>query len=184
MKSSLAFLMLAVLAFTATSISATPAQSAATGSDTYLWHGELVALDQTAKTITVKSMAVGSALDELGHFKAGDRVLLSWSGIDKYANAVNHAARYDATKKFDERFAFPAEFVSFDAAQRYVTFKAPIPAESISKIQSLRVGQWVTATSPHGESSAMHPIVAIRGYNDTASNSEVRFDESLRTAND
>jgi hypothetical protein len=176
--------MFAVLAFTATPMFATSVQSAASGSDTYLWHGELVALDKTAKTLTVKSMAVGSALEELGRFKAGDRVLLSWSGIDKYANAVNHAVRYDATKKFDERFAFPAEFVSFDAVQRYVTFKAPIPAESISKIESLKAGQWVTATSPHGESSATRPIVAIRGYNDTASNSEWTFDESPATAND
>src|SRR4249919_917586 len=99
MKSLLSFLMLAVLPFTASWMSATPVQSAATGNNTYLWHGELVALDQMAKTIAVKSMAVGSALEELGHFKAGDKVLLSWSGIDKYADAVNHAARYDATKK-------------------------------------------------------------------------------------
>jgi len=184
MKSSLAFLMLVVLAFTAAPMFATAVQSAGTHSDTYLWHGELVAFDPAGKTITVKSMAVGSALEELGNFKAGDRVLLSWSGIDKYANAVNRAVRYDATKKFDERFAFPAEFVSFDAAQRYVTFKAPIPAESISKVESLKAGQWVTATSPHGESSATRPIVAIRGYNDTAGNSERTLDESPATAND
>src|SRR5436190_17966322 len=85
----------------------------ATASETYSWHGELVAVDSTAKTITVRSMVVGSAVEELGRFKAGDRVMLGWTGFDKYANAVNHAVRYDATKKSDERFAFPAEFVSF-----------------------------------------------------------------------
>jgi hypothetical protein len=159
--------MLFVLLLTAGRMAATPVQSAPTGNETYVWNGELVALDQTAKIITVKSMVVGSALDELGHFKGGDRVMLSWSGIDKYANAVNHVARYDATKKSGERFAFPAEFVSFDAAQKYVTFKAPIPAESISKLLSLKPGQWVTATSPHGKGSEAQPIVAIRGYNDT-----------------
>ena len=171
MKNSLAFVTLCVLVFTAGRMAATPVQSTPTGSETYFWHGELVALDQTAKTITVKSMVVGSASDELGHFKAGDRVMLSWSGFDKYANAVNHVARYDATKKSDERFAFPAEFVSFDAAQKYMTFKAPIPAESISKLQTLKSGQWVTATSPHGKSSETQPIVAIHGYNDPAGNS-------------
>ena len=171
MKNSLAFVTLCVLVFTAGRMAATPVQSTPTGSETYFWHGELVALDQTAKTITVKTMVVGSALDELGHFKAGDRVMLSWSGFDKYANAVNRVARYEATKKSDERFAFPAEFVSFDAAQKYVTFKAPIPAESISKLQSLKPGQWVTATSPHGKGSEAQPIVAIRGYNDTTTNS-------------
>jgi hypothetical protein len=168
MKNSLAFVMLFVLPLTAGWMGASPLQSPPTASETYVWNGELVALDQTAKIITVKSMVVGSALEELGHFKPGDRVMLGWSGFDKYANAVNHVVRYDATKKLDERFAFPAEFVSFDATQKYVSFKAAIPAESISKIQSLKPGQWLTATSPHGKASEAQPIVAIRGYNDTA----------------
>jgi len=150
----------------------TPFQSArpSNSNQTYQWSGELVALDLAAKTITVKLMVAGSALDESRRFKAGDRVMLGWSGFDKYANAINRVVRYDATK-FDERFAFPAEFVSFDATQPYLTFKAPIPAESISKVQPLKAGQWVTATSPHGKSSESHPIVAIRGYNDVSGNS-------------
>jgi hypothetical protein len=168
MKNVLAVLTLSVLSFTASVIAATPVQSVQPGKDTYIWHGELVAFDQTSKTITVKSMVAGSAVEELGHFKPGDRVMLNWSGLDKYANAVNHVVRYDAARKFDDRFAFPAEFVSYDATQKYVTFKAPIPAESISKLQSLKPGQWVTATSPHGKLSEMQPIVAIRGYNDVS----------------
>jgi hypothetical protein len=171
MKNSLAFVTLSVLVFTAGRLAAIPVQSAQPASQTYTWSGELVALDQTAKTITVKSMVVGNALDELGHFKTGDRVSLSWSGLDKYASAINHAVRYDATKKADERFTFPAEFVSFDAAQKYLTFKAPIPAESVAKLRTLKPGQWVTATSPHGKSSDTQPIVAVRPYNDTAGNS-------------
>jgi hypothetical protein len=126
-----------------------------------------VALDQPAKTVTVKSMAVGDALQELPRFKAGDKILLGWSGFDKYANSINHAVRYDATKKSDDRFSFPAEFVAFDAEHRYVTFKAPVPDESMAKLQSLKPGQWITATSPHGKTSDTRPIVAIRGYNDT-----------------
>ena len=140
-------------------------------SETFSWSGELVALDQTARTVTLKSTVVGSALDELGHFKTGDRIVLSWSGFDKYANAINHAVRYDATRKLDERFAFPAEFVSFDATKKYLTFKSQIPAESISKLQPLKAGEWVTATSPHGKFSEAQPIVAIRPYNEPASNS-------------
>ena len=136
-----------------------------------VWNGELVSLDQTSRILTVKSMVVGNALDEVGHFKTGDRVMLGWSGFDKYANAINHAVRYDATRKLDERFAFPAEFVSFDATKKYLTFKSQIPAESISKLQPLKAGEWVTATSPHGKSSEAQPIVAIRPYNEPASNS-------------
>ena len=168
---SSALVTVCALGLTVGRMAASPAQSAQSTSDTYTWSGELVALDQTSRTVTLKSMVVGRALDELGHFKTGDRVVLSWSGFDKYANAINHAVRYDATRTIDERFAFPAEFVSFDATKKYLTFKSQIPAESISKLQPLKAGEWVTATSPHGKSSEAQPIVAIRPYNEPASNS-------------
>jgi hypothetical protein len=171
MKKSLAFVTVCVLVLAA-QIAASPAQTsiqtAQSNNQTYVWNGELVAFDQGAKTVTVKSMVVGDAVNELGKFKTGDRVLLSWSGFDKYASAINHAVRYDATKKSDERFTFPAEFVAFDAGAKYLTFKAPIPAESISKLQSLKPGQWITATTAHGKASDTQPIIAIREYNDTS----------------
>jgi len=156
-----------------TRIGAGPAQYAQTSvpaGTTYTWHGELVSLDQTSRALTVKSMVAGSALEELTHFKAGDRIMLGWSGFDKYANAINHVVRYDPAK-FEDHFAFPAEFVSFDAAQRYLTFKSQIPAESVAKLSSLKPGQWVTATSAHGKASETQPVVAVRPYNEPSSNS-------------
>jgi hypothetical protein len=51
------------------------AQSSQPKSDTYTWIGELVSLDTTAKTMTVKSrVAYQEAISELKHFKGGDRV--------------------------------------------------------------------------------------------------------------
>src|SRR5438093_4621493 len=135
------------------------------GSDTYTWNGELVALDENARTLTVKSRVVGDQpMAELGKFKAGDRIVLTWSGFDKYADAINHAVRFDTTKKFEERFTFPVEFVSFDPAHQYVTFKAPVPADSIGKIKSLKPGEWITATSPHTKTAEAQPIVSVRPY--------------------
>jgi len=168
MKNSIVFVTLCVLAFTTAWLAGAPLQSPQGASDTFFWHGELVALDQSARTMTVKSMVVGGALHELGNFKTGDRIVLGWSGLDKYANAINHAVRVDGTKKSEERFTFPVEFVAFDATQKYLTFKAPVPAESISKLQSLKPGQWVTATSPQGKAVENQPIVAVRSYNEPA----------------
>ncbi len=141
------------------------------GSDTYTWNGELVALDENARTLTVKSRVVGDQpMAELGKFKAGDRIVLTWSGFDKYADAINHAVRYDAAKKYEERFTFPVEFVAFDSAHQYVTFKAPVPADGVSAIKSLKPGEWITATSPHAK-SAESPIVSVRPYVSSATNS-------------
>jgi hypothetical protein len=133
--------------------------------DTYTWSGELVSLDEGARILTVKARVVGDQpMTELPKFKSGDRILLTWSGYDKYADAINHVIRYDATKKTAERFTFPVDFVGFDSAHQYVTFKAPVPADSIGKIKSLKPGEWVTATSPQTKTAESQPIVSIRPY--------------------
>ena len=55
------------------------AQTSHTKSDTFTWNGELVSLDTTANTMTVKSrVAYQEAISELKHFKAGDRVWSVW----------------------------------------------------------------------------------------------------------
>src|SRR5918999_586103 len=79
------------------------AQSSQTKSDTYTWNGELVALDTTAKTVTVKSrVAYHEAISELRHFKAGDRVWIVWSGIQDSSDAVRQVRRSETGRKIDE----------------------------------------------------------------------------------
>jgi hypothetical protein len=139
------------------------AQSAVT-SEAFSWSGELVALDETARLLTVKSRVVGAQTDaEFGRLKAGERVMLTWSGYDRYADAIREV-RPAAVNKFEERFSFPTEFVSFDAAHRYMTFKVQIPQDSVGNLKSLKPGEWVTATSPHGPSTKSNPVVSARPY--------------------
>lgn len=148
------------------------AQSTHPAADTYTWSAELVSLDEGARILTVKARVVGDQpIAELPKFKAGDRILLTWSGYDKYADAINHVIRYDATKKTDQRFTFPVDFVAFDSGHQYVTFKAPVPADSIAKIKSLKPGEWVTATSPHTKTAESQPIVSVRPYVSSGSSS-------------
>jgi hypothetical protein len=139
------------------------AQSALTG-EAFSWSGELVTLDETARLLTVKSRVVGEQTDaEFGRLKSGERVMLTWSGYDRYADAIREV-RPAAVNKFEERFTFPAQFVSFDAPRRYMSFKVQIPQDSIGNLKSLKPGEWVTATSPHGPSAKSNPVVLIRPY--------------------
>ena len=87
------------------------AQSLQPTSETYSWSGELVAFDTNSRTITVKSRVVGDqAPAEMSRFKSGDRIVLTWSGFDTYADAISRAVRYDSAKKWSEPFTFPVEF--------------------------------------------------------------------------
>jgi hypothetical protein len=134
-------------------------------SEKFSWSAELVSLDDNAHTVTVKTRVVGDqAPIALAQFKSGDRILLGWSGYDAYADAINRAERSTAAKNAAERFTFPADFVAYDAGRQYVTFKVPIPVDSVARLKPLKTGEWITATSPHGKTAASQPIVGIRPY--------------------
>jgi hypothetical protein len=140
------------------------AQAGQLNSKTFTWSAELVARDESTRVLTFKAPVVGEqAPADFGRFKAGERIMLRWSGYDTSADAISTASR-PADVKADERFTFPANFVAFDANRRYATFKVQIPENNVVSLKALKPGEWVTATSPHGSSSKTTPIVSIRPY--------------------
>ena len=158
----LAIATFCVLAFTAIRVGA---QSVQPTSQTYSWSGELVSFDANARTITVKSRVVGDqALKDLPAFKSGDRIVLTWSGFDTYADAVLRAVRYDGAKKWNEPFTFPVEFIAYESPRQYVTFRFQVPAASVDAIKFLKPGEWVTATAKHRPSSETEAITAVNAY--------------------
>jgi hypothetical protein len=141
------------------------AQSVQPTSDTYSWSGELVGFDANARTITVKSRVVGEqALAELPRFTSGDRIVLTWSGFDTYADAISRAGRYDAAKKWNEPFTFPVEFVAYESPRQYLTFKFQVPASSVDGLKSVAPGEWVTGTSRHRPSNESEAVMAVNAY--------------------
>lgn len=157
-----AFMICCSLALTAIG---TGAQSLQPTSPTYSWSAELVALDANARVATVKARVVGEqALAELPRFTSGDRIVVTWSGFDTYADAISRVVRYDAAKKWSEPFTFPADFVAYDASQHYVTFKVQVPPTSIDALKSLKPGEWITAISRHRSSSEADAITSVNAY--------------------
>ena len=123
------------------------AQSSQPKGDTYTWNGELVSLDTTAKTMTVKSrVAYQEAISELKHFKAGDRVWILWSGIHDSSDAVRQVRRSEAGRKIEEDLVLPAELVSTETPNQYVTIRIKVPESSVAAIKTVKPGEWV-ATS-------------------------------------
>ena len=160
MKSTI-LTMLAVLLLTGS----LAAQSTQLTSEVFSWSGELVAFDATTHVLTVKAPVVyEQAPAQFRRMKAGDRMMLTWSGYDKYADAVREAHPMAGLRTASDRFTFPADFVSYDAEHRYVTFKFQVPENSIANLKTLRAGEWITATSPHGASAKSNPVVTVRPY--------------------
>ncbi|MCE2539133.1 MAG: hypothetical protein J4G16_01725 [Acidobacteria bacterium] len=157
---------------------------------TYHWHGELVALDEAAGTVTVKSPAADpDALASLKEAHAGDRILITWSGAEGRANGIRMAAPYggadlqpveaqeavepdtvaaDAAAEEEAaesaRFLLPARFVAVDDGAEHLTFKASLPTESLGKMRSLKRGAWIRATTTRAAAEAEAPVLAIAAY--------------------
>jgi hypothetical protein len=141
------------------------AQTNQPGNEAFSWNAELVAIDENARVATVKAPILTNRVGaEFAPLKPGERIMLRWSGYQDYADSIAQAMRSTEVNKGNERFTFPVDYVSFDATRGYVTFKVQIPESSIANLKSLKPGEWITATSPHGSSSKTTPVVTIRPY--------------------
>ena len=140
------------------------AQSLQPTSETYTWSGELVAFDANTQMVTVKSPVVGDeGREQFPRFKPGDRIVLTWSGFDTYADGVSRAVRHDGSKRWSEPFTFPVEFVAYEPDRRYATFKFAAPA-GVNALTAVKPGEWVTITSKHRPASETDAIRTINPY--------------------
>jgi hypothetical protein len=146
------------------------AQSAASKGATFQWSGELVAADSATSTFTVKSrIAYEEAVSELKRFKPGEKVWVVWSGMHDYSDAVRQVRPMPAGKKIDEDLVLPAELVSTEAPNQYLTIRVKVPEGSLAAIKDVKPGQWVTVTSRHRPSTEGEAVVAVKPYGVTTS---------------
>src|SRR5687767_7150052 len=147
------------------------AQSTQTTSDTYTWSAELVSLDTTAMTMTVKSrVAYQEAIAELKHFKAGDRVWIVWSGVQDSSDAVRQVRRFETGRTIDENLVLPAELVSTEAPNSYITIRVKTPESALAAVKAVKPGEWVTVTSRHRPASDTEAVVAVRPWSQATTN--------------
>ena len=142
------------------------AASRAVAEGTYRWHGELVALDETTRALTVRArVAAPGALASVADSRAGDPIVITWSGFEDRANDIRTIAPEDGSGLWgNDGFLLRAEFVSVDPASNYLTFKATIPEDSVAAVRTLIPGDWATVTSPHWPSAGAGAVVAVDAY--------------------
>lgn len=145
------------------------AQTSQPVSDTFTWMGELVSQDAAAGKITVKArVAYQEALSELKLFKAGERVWVAWSGVSDHSDAVRQFRRPEANNKIAETLVMPAELVSPEATNQYVTLRVKVPDAGLAAIKGVKPGDWITVTSRHRPATEAEAVVAVRPYNEVS----------------
>jgi exosome complex RNA-binding protein Csl4 len=147
------------------------AQSPHTKSDTYTWNGELVSVDTTALTMTVKSrVAYQETISELKNFKPGDRVWIVWSGVSDSSDAVRQIRRSESGRTIDENMALPAELISTEAPNSYITIRVKVPESGVAAVKAVKPGEWVTVTSRHRPPSEAEAVVAVKPWSQASTN--------------
>lgn len=145
------------------------AQSSKPGEGSYQWRGELVSKDSTSSTLTVKSrIAYKEAVDGLKQFKAGEKVWIVWSGIHDYSDAVRRVEPMSAGTKIEEDLILPAELVSTEAPDQYLTIRVKVPESSLAAIKDVKPGHWITVTSRHRPSTEAEAVLAVKPYGATS----------------
>ena len=126
----------------------------------YAWYGELVAVDQKAKSITVKADVQPPVLQYINDFKSGDKVLVVWS-VDR-GDAINvlWVPRADAMK-IGTGFVVPAEVVSADAAAKTLTFRTTVPDKALPGAAAVAPGKWIKVAATTDLTSDATAISAI-----------------------
>ena len=160
---------------------ATPTSTASSSpEETYRWTGELVALNEGTGTLTVKARVLSPAvLAESDGLRAGDSIVMTWTGFGDRASGVWSVARAndaadasidgsesEGTDQIDSetRFPLPATFEAIDADSRQLTFRVPLPAGSRSAVRSLTRGARVSMTSPRHPADAQAALLAVNAY--------------------
>jgi hypothetical protein len=131
--------------------------------ESYLWHGELVSIDAKGM-LTVKARVLSDAATEVARFNPGDRVLLTWSGLDIHAGAVRRVTKYEPGQQILDFFALPAELVSRDVQNEHLTFRVQVPQASVGAAKGLKPGEWVSVTTRHRPKGDGDAILAVGGY--------------------
>jgi hypothetical protein len=113
--------------------------------------------------VTVQAPLVSNAAVDFETLDGGDRVTLTWSGINTAAGVRRVV---DGEAPADDRLTLPIEFVSAQHDNRYLRFKVAVPSEDLTKLASLAPGSWITATSPRRPQRFEEAVADARPYND------------------
>ena len=76
---------------------------------TYQWHAELVALDESARSLTVRARVASPAgLDAVAGAEAGAPIVITWSGFEDRANGIRSVAPENGSGLWGQRRLPPA----------------------------------------------------------------------------
>ena len=129
--------------------SAAPQGAAPLKDRSYIWYGQLIAVDEQTRIATIKAHIPAHVEKYVDRFKAGDRLVLVWDMIGKTAAQRALALwNQEANTSGNSGYVLPIEFVSADVPSHTVTFYLRVPKTALERLRSVKPGEWIKVTTP------------------------------------
>lgn len=158
---SMCLMLLAAIAISTDAMG--QSSSADPNSDTYEWSAELVSFADGVATVKAR-LVDDDAAAQVMKFKPGARVLVQWSGVQRFAYGIREVLPSSSGQSKTGEFLLPVELGSSDAPDGYVTFRIRMPAASAELFEVLKPGEWITVRSSHKAAAGGDAVVAVRAY--------------------
>jgi hypothetical protein len=84
-------------------------------------------------------------------------------GYSRLQHAIRQFRKAEAGK-IGEDLVMPAELVSTETPNQYVTIRMKVPGNSAAAIKDVKPGEWVTVTSRHRPPSDAEAVIEVRPY--------------------
>jgi len=155
--------IMAAAALVGAGTSAMAADVGTSSEGAYEWSAQMVDFDEAAGTLTAKARVEGYAqIEGLDGFAEGERLTLVWTGRSWAAGIRDIGPSPEIP---EGALSLPIEFVA--STGDYVTFRVPVPANSVERIGELQPGDRITAHSPRGQTPPWESaVISMRHYND------------------
>lgn len=135
-------------------------------SENFTWSAELVSIDQSDRTVTLKTRLDGRVeIDALEGLDEGDEILLSWTGLT-WGAAISGIHPQGDVPETANGMVMAAEFVGTELDDQYLVYRLPVPQASLERLSDITPGTWVTAVSPRNATQLDQAVREMRGYND------------------
>ena len=126
----------------------------------FTWFGELVSVDRSAGTLTVRAPFVPHVARYIDSFVPGDPIVAVWTQLDGEADAVLYVERREIMTTTGG-YIVHAELVGVDLATRTITFTVPTGTTVMQTLASAAPGTPIKLESPMRQTEAVTEIASV-----------------------
>ena len=126
----------------------------------FAWFGELVSVERSAGTVTLRAPFLPQVARYIDSFEPGNPIVAVWTQLSGEADAVLYVERPEIMTTTGG-YIVHAELVSVDVANSTITFTVPVGTQVMQTLASAEPGTPVRLESPMRQTEAVTEVTSV-----------------------